>query len=56
MVSNDDDVACMEWIRGSGVMTTEILQEGIDVSQPISDLPDPEIRASLSRILTMSMK
>ena len=52
MVSNDDDVACVEWIQGSRVVTTGILQEGIDVSQHISDPPDPEIRASLSRILT----
>ena len=25
MVSNDDNVACVEWIRGSGIVTTEIL-------------------------------
>ena len=25
MVSNDDNVACVEWIQGSGIATTEIL-------------------------------
>ena len=34
------------------MVTIEILQEGIDVSQHISDLLDLEIQASLSRILT----
>ena len=51
MVSNDDDVACMEWIQGSGVATTEIIAGR---NRYELDPLDLEIQASLGRILTVT--